>query len=456
MQGQGRAIRFFPPFTSFFRLSVLRAYFMLNFRPAFLTRPDSLTLADARYFQDLLYRAVKIGTELEFALPKGVLRQDFQARIEEALHPSGDMNRLGELGVYDVIKEHCGVEILVIGRHPHWDALLHQYQRIILPLLVEKIRMRPTCGLHFHILGTGLAEEIPEIILANLWNMARLFAPGLKFLTSGGENRRALCRRRQHNAHQEFMRLSPEQQSMADIQQVLKKSLDVPEHQNFFNIEHVRFNESGSISDFHLEFRFPDGDLCPVSITAKTFLFLTMMLKAVEISKFGLLKLDSGPLMEKNIKLMDMISNNDGKLATSDTAAINDSVLEQYRNNARGLLFFLKSIFLLLDNPGEPVLQQLAGEPISLRRAQGKSWEEIEGELLSHINPRPPLDSSDYELIKIIELGLLTGIGSKNCWLDAAAEFLRLPKKEIRQRLQNYTDRSPVWQEELGSMVFLR
>ncbi|MCW5214616.1 hypothetical protein VU13_04845, partial [Desulfobulbus sp. US5] len=282
---------------------------MLNFRPDFLRRPDSLTLPDARYFQDLLYRAVKIGTELEFALPKGVLRQEFQPRIVEALQPSGDMNQLGELGVYDVIREHCGIEILVIGRHPHWDALLNQYNRIILPLLAEKIRMRPTCGLHFHILGTGLAEEIPEIILANLWNIARLFAPGLKFITSAGENRQALCRRRQNNAHQEFMRLSPEKKSMAEIQAVLKKSIIVPEHQNFFNIEHVCFNASGNISNFHLEFRFPDGDLCPVSITAKTFLFMTMMLKAVEISKFGLLKVDSGSL-ETNNRLMDMISNN--------------------------------------------------------------------------------------------------------------------------------------------------
>ena len=428
---------------------------MLNFRPAFLSRTDSLTLAEARYFQDLLYRAVKIGTELEFALPKGVLRQDFQPRIEEALHPSGDMNRLGELGVYDVIKEHCGVEILVIGRHPHWDALLNQYQRIILPLLAEKIRMRPTCGLHFHILGTGLAEEIPEIILANLWNMARLFAPGLKFLTSGGENRQALCRRRQHNAHQEFMRLSPQQQSMAEIQELLRKSLEVPEHQNFFNIEHVRFSTTGSISDFHLEFRFPDGDLCPVSITAKTFLFLTMMLKAVEISKFGLLKADDS-LMESNCRLMDMISNNDGKLATSDTAAVDDAALEKYRNNACGLLVFLKSVFLLLDNPSELVLQQLAAQPISLRRSQGERWEEIEDELLDHITPQPPLDSTDYELIKIIELGLLTDIGSQHCWLEATAQFLHLPENEIRQRLQSYTNRSPVWREELGSMVFLR
>ncbi|MCI5160039.1 MAG: hypothetical protein D3906_16765, partial [Candidatus Electrothrix sp. AUS1_2] len=279
-------------------------------------------------------------------------------------------------------------------------------------------------------------------------------APGLKFLTSGGKNRQELCRRRQHNAHQEFMRLSPEQYSMAEIQEFLKKSMEVPEHQNFFNIEHVRFSASGNIADFHLEFRFPDGDLCPISITAKTFLFMTMMLKAVEISKFGLLQ--AGSLMEENNRLMDMISNNEGKLATSDTSAIDDTVLEKYRNNANRLLFFLKSIFLLLDNPGEVVLQQLALEPISLRRHRGNSWEQIEDELLSHVHLPPPLDNTDYELIKIIELGLVTGSADKDCWCDATAQLLQLPADEISKRLRNYQNRSPVWQEELGSMAFLR
>lgn len=183
---------------------------------------------------------------------------------------------------------------------------------------------------------------------------------------------------------------------------------------------------------------------------------MTMMLKAVEISKFGLLKVDSVPFFETSKELINMISNNEGKLATSDTSAIDDSALEKYRNNAQGLLFFLKSIFLLLDNPSELVLQQLALEPISLRRSQGKEWKEIEDELLSYISPQPTLDSTDYELIKLIELGLLTDIGNQECWFDAAALFLQLPVNEINERLQNYKNRSPVWQEELGSMVFLR
>ena len=423
--------------------------------PAFLPRPDCLTVPEARYFQDLLYRTVKIGTEVEFALPKGVLREQLQPRIEQALQPSRDMNQLGALGVYDVIKEHCGIEILVIGRHPHWDSLLDQYRRIILPLLDEKIRMRPTCGLHYHILGIGLAEEIPELVLANFWNMSRIFAPGLKFITSGGESRLGLCRRRQHNAHQEFIEHSPAEQSMEEIQQILKKSMVVPEHQNFFNLEHVCFSDQGNVSDFHVEMRYPDGDLCPVSITAKTFLFLTMLLKAVEISKFGLLHIDACTALQRNRELLDMISNNDGKIATSDTSGITDDILPEYRQNIQALLTFLKSIFLILDNPAELILQQLAENPVSLRRSRGDNWQQIEEDLAGCIPPGRERDQLDHELIKLIELGMVHAEEEKQ-WYRQAAAMLLLPNTEVKQRLQAYHDRTPVWNPEMGSVVFLR
>ena len=148
------------------------------------SRDDALDLSEARYYQDLLYRTLKIGAELEIALPRGIRRVDIQPLIEKLLGPSRDMNTLGRHGVFDVKKEHSGIEIQVIGRHPHWEALVGQYTRIIRPLLAKGMRMKPTCGLHFHLLCIGLAERVPEIVLANLWNMVRIFAPALKWLTA--------------------------------------------------------------------------------------------------------------------------------------------------------------------------------------------------------------------------------------------------------------------------------
>lgn len=424
--------------------------------PLFSKRADCLSVSEARYYQDLLYRTVKIGTELEFALPKGVLREDFQPQIEAFLEPSRDMNHLGRLGVFNVIKEHCGIEVLIIGRHPHWESLVEQYSQIILPLLEQNIRMRPTCGFHFHLLQVGASEHIPEIILANLWNMFRCFAPGLKFLTSGGETMDGLCRRRQHNAHQEFTKLCPTRLHMEAIQEQLKKSLDVPEHQNFFNLEHIHFTEEKQLNTLHIELRFPDGDLYPVSITAKTFLFLTMQLKAVEISKFGLLNVEQDPHWSRNLELLDYISNNEGKTASSDTSQITPAMLEEYRANGRALLTFLKSIFLILDNPSEIILKDLVETPISMRRVAGKNWPQINDELSSLIAPLRSLDATDHELIKIIELGLVTEIIDETSWYQKAASLLNLTVAKTKQRLQFLNDRNPVWSSETGSIVFLR
>jgi hypothetical protein len=83
----------------------------------------------------------------------------------------------------------------------------------------------------------------------------------------------------------EMVRHSPGLLTMRQIQELLRQSRVVPEHQNFLNLEHLRFTESGHIHPFHLEFRFPDADLSPTSVTAKTFLFLAILLKAVDLTR---------------------------------------------------------------------------------------------------------------------------------------------------------------------------
>lgn len=419
----------------------------------FTSRDDALSFSQATYYEDLLYRTIKIGTEIEFALPKGMQRGDLEEELVKILQPSQSMDDLGRLGVFDVSREHCGIEVRVIGRHPHWDALLSQYKQIVEPLLAYNVRIRPTCGLHFHLIGIGLSEPIPEIILANLWNMMRRYGPGLKFLTSGGETDVGLCRRRQHNAHQEFVKWAPEQCGMEGIQQKLKKSFDVPEHQNFFNLEHLHFDDRGWLRNFHVEFRFPDGDLSAHSITAKTFLFMVMMLKAVEISKFGLLHVGSTKQFQRKKELLDLLSNNNGRLATSETTEAL-GCLDEYRENAKALLRFLKSTFILLDNPSETILQSLADSPVSLRRNEGQSFQDIDRQLESFALPAVEMDRLDYRIVKIIELGLVQGVDARDMWLVQVAESANCSVSELEQRLIKYQKREPLWSAELGRVVF--
>lgn len=425
--------------------------------PILFRRNDILTPTEAGYWKDLLYRAAKIGTELEVAPPKGVRRPDFEESVRRDLAPSGSLEQLGTNGVLDVQTEHCGVEIRVIGRQPHFRALQRQYRLIMAVLVAHGARSRPTCGTHFHLLTPGLAEPVPEIILANLWNLTRRYAPELKFLTSGGDRREALCRRRNHNSHLEMVRHSPGLMTMAQIRQTLQESRTVPAHQNFLNLEHLGFTDSGEVSPLHLEFRFPDADLSPTSVTAKTFLFLAMLLKAVDLSQYGVIHVGKIGPWRRKVELLDRLSNNDGNLATSDTSAITDEIIEELRQGGYELLDLLTPTFeRFVDSPALEILQALAEQPISLRRCAGYTWDDIEASLVNHIClDEVGLDKTDHRLMQRVELNEWAGLPSAEAWQWHAARELYLTPQELERRLNRLKSlRGLRWDTRRGTMVF--
>lgn len=440
--------------------------------PIILRRSDILLPDEASYWKDLFYRVTKIGTELEVAPPKGKGRPEFEAEIIQALKPTGSLEQLGDNGVLDVTPEHCGVEIRVIGRQPSFRSLHQQYRRIVTALLEKGSRARPTCGLHFHLLTPGLGEPVPEIVLANLWNLTRRYAPELKFLTSGGDSREALCRRRNHNSHLEMVRHSPSHMTMAEIYAVLKESRIVPEHQNFLNLEHVRFPASGAVLPFHLEFRFPDADLSPASITAKTFLFMAMLLKSVDLSQYGVIHVGKVIPWRRKMQLLDLLSNNDGSLATSNTKDLTDDMIEELRQGAYELLDLLApTIERFTDScfaypgcsaattPALNVLLALAEHPVSLLRVAGYDWEQIERDLVNRAGPfgleDTSLDPTGRRLMQCIELGEHFGQPSLEAWQWLVARELYLTPQELERRLEQLrTLRGLRWDARQGTLTF--
>jgi hypothetical protein len=434
--------------------------------PILFRRDDTISHDAAMYWKDLLYRTVKIGTELEFALPKGVRKDDFFPGLVDVLQPSQDLNNLGEYGVFDVISEHCGIEIQVIGRQPYYPALMRQYHAILDPLIEKGVRVRPTCGLHYHTLTIGLSEPLPEIILANVWNLTRRYAPHLRFLTSGGDRPEALCRRRNYTSHLEMVKHTPGSYTMEQIQKILHDSKTVPEHQNFLNLEHIQFTESGAVKDFHLEFRFPDADIAPTSIVAKTFLFLAMLLKAVEMSQYGVIHVGRIQAWRRKTKILNLLSNNDGNLATSDTSKITSEIIEELRVGSRELLELLKPIFGRFarasfeaqeDHPAFEVLSLLAENPISLLRCSGRDWPEIEALLSERATVQSDeWDQNDRRLIRVIELAEMTGHSQPESWKWETARELFLTPQELERRLERLDQwRGLKWDVALGTMVFL-
>ncbi|MCK4449619.1 MAG: hypothetical protein KAX26_03400, partial [Anaerolineae bacterium] len=262
------------------------------------------------------------------------------------------------------------------------------------------------------------------------------------------------------------VKLTPGVMSMAEIQHHLRDSKRVPEHQNFINLEHVTFTEDGAVRDFHLEFRFPDADLSPTSIVAKTFLFLAMLLKAVEMSQYGVIHVGRIKEWRRKVELLDMLNNNDGKLATSDTSGVTPEVMDELRAGCRELLELLKPVFGRFarvacegseDHPAFEVLNLLAETPLSLLRASGRDWREIE-QLLSEraAVTSGEWDETDRRLSRLIELAELTGHTALEAWKWEAARELFLTPQELERRLERLDSwRGLKWDAELGTMVFL-
>lgn len=421
-------------------------------------RDDVLSPVRALYYKDLFYRTLKIGTEIEAAPPKGMKREIFEERLRQQLDPSGSLEYLGKWGVLDVQAEHCGIEIRVIGRHPYFEVFYEQFAHIFGVIQAEKGRARPTCGMHFHLLPIGLSELIPEIILANFWNLVRRYAPNLKFITSAGDKPEALCRRRNHNSHLEMVKHTPAAMSMQEIKEVLDNSRVVPRHQNFLNLEHLTFTEQHKIKDFHLELRFPDADFSPASVTVKAFLCLAMILKAVDMSQYGVIHVGKLHEWRRKKELLAMLNNNDGNLATSDTSQVTAEVIEELRAGCRELLALLKPTLTRFErNPSFDILCSLAENPISLRRIQGYSWREIEEQLVRVTTlPEPEWDKADKQLMRYIEFAEFTEYAMEGDWKAATARALFCQASDIDVRLQKIASfRAMRWDAQLGTYVFV-
>ena len=233
----------------------------------------------------------------------------------------------------------------------------------------------------------------------------------------------------------------------------------MPEHNNFFNLEHVVFHPDGAVKVLHYENRFPDADLSPTGIVAKAFLFLAILLKAVEMSQYGVIHVGRIEEWRRKVELLDLLSNNDGALATSDTHGVTTEVVEELRSGARELLELLKPTFDRFEhNPTFEVLSLLAETPVSLLRASGRDWPEIEVLLAERAATEAgALDGTDRKLMRCIELAELTGCAALDAWKWMTARALYLTPQELDRRLDTLDRmRGLRWDDRVGAVVFIR
>ena len=395
-----------------------------------------------------------MGIELEVLDPPELGLERTLEELRHQLKPSFDNRRIGESGVLTVSRELKGLEVKVVGRVPIYDHFVSQISTILEILRQKGCEPSGACGMHNHLLAVNIGFDLPTIVLANIWNLTRWYAPALRFLTSCGPSRGQLTRRCAYCDHTLFVSLDPVEREMADIKKLIDESDEVRAHNNYLNIERISFAGPEVVSAFHYEYRFPDMDMSPISVVSKSFLFCAIAFRAVELSKYGVLALDAEAFSRRR-QLLDLLSNDGGEQLMSDTTRLTEADVAELQRQATEMVRELKQMFSFFDPRVYRVLAFLARTPISLLRSYGNSWTEIDHVLGSMVGEDTASSTTCRRLVQIVELYELTGRPSEENWIDAASHRLDVSAAYLRSLLRDFGHtRKLSWDEELGSYLF--
>jgi hypothetical protein len=414
------------------------------------------------------------------------IRQDAETvrtEMKDLFHPTGDVSRVGGTGVLEVkpdgsLVNNGGIEIPTVGRRVHWNSFYRMCKEIIDPIAKRGGYINERCGQHFHLLngylgasspsgmrGTGSHSELevpmPEIILANFHQLHRRYETALFWMMSSGDNMETLTRWAKFR--QPVRHYSAMQSSMRKIQKELADNIPGGGHGTAgkyasCSYYFCKFDPEGQITTFHIENRIADGCLAPSVVAAWGMMVYAMMLKAVRLSQYGIMEIGSKEYTEQLEEASQHLINGQnreyGSHRVGDTSGVGPYI-PWYRENARELVQLLKGELNKL-GPAFDILMQLADRPLSLRRAQGDSWEDIENEL----NPQSREEDSnnryliESEVAEVVDLTGIVECENQNVWIEEVAAHVDHPPAVIEEIVDQFLSSGRYrWSDVVGALI---
>jgi hypothetical protein len=314
-------------------------------------------------------------------------------------------------------------------------------------------------------MGSGSHSELeipmPEIILANFHQLHRRYEPALFWIMSSGEAMETLTR--WSKFRQPIRQYGAMQSNMRKIQKELADNIPgggqgTAGKYASCSYYFCKFDQDGNITTFHIENRIPDGCMAPSVVAAWGMMVYAMMLKAVRLSQYGLMEMGSREyaeqLEEASQHLINGHNREYGGHRVADTSGVGPYI-PFYRESARELVQLLKGE-LNKFGPAFDILMQLADRPLSLRRAQGDSWEDIENEL----NPQGREEDSDNRYLiedEVAEVVDLTGIvecENQDVWIEEVAAHIDHPPAMIAEIVAQFLSSGRYrWSDVVGALI---
>ncbi len=383
----------------------------------------------------------------------------FRENITRHLKPSGSYGIIEGTGIHSVTTDGSllgqkGVEIITVGRRINFWEFYDMAKDIIDISLKNGAYTSERTSIHMHVLAgyfsklvdggmeTGVPEKIrelekdvPEIILANFHQLCRRYQNAMTWMFMALNDPSRMTRWEKFRVS--ILDSSPIINSMSEVKESVKRNSGGNKY-GYINYHYCKFNKAGDVSRFHIEARGMDNIPCPSIVAAVACMQFALVIKAVELSRYGILNVGDEKWLEHTKEVKECILNNMKDYQVGDRFGDTSKLSKYYdelRDDSMELLYQLKHILVKI-GPAFEILERIAEEPVSFKRIAGKSWEEIEDEVVVK-------RTEEDELLNIVDEYIdLRYISKCNNFAHWIAEISSLLDKD--PRLNNSKDSTRV------------
>lgn len=403
--------------------------------------------------------------------------------FQETLLPSNSYRKTNKSGVVSITTDGSlagdkGAEIITIGRRVDYWEFYYMVAKILQLASSHGAYVNERCSSHMHLLTSyydndgdssvgvnELEKDIPEIIMANFHQLCRKYQNAITWMTMALDKPEALTRWEKFRVS--ILDVSSIIRSMSDVnREVMSKSATMSgngkEKYGWVNYMNTRFKD-GKINKFHVEMRVSDSTMCPSFYASIACLFYALIIKAVDMSRYGVLNIGDNEWLTKATEIKNNMMNN-GNLAYDAKRLSNTSNLLSYKEElvaqSMDLLEQTKGILIRL-GPAYEVLTRLAKEPIALRRVNGYSWEQIEKDICA---PLRNYNRVEMIMSEIIDLNYISECHSQEEWIEEVSKIstdmaagdnsVKLSKEDIVEYINiKQRDGELIWSSSVGAII---
>ncbi len=420
----------------------------------FSNKMGRITSRDADYWKMMFSKILKVGEEFEVHVPE---ERDYHSTFHQFIEdfkPTGTIDYVGPHGVKEITQDGSvpnGMELITVGRRFDWKVFYDMNKKIMDKFQSYDFYTTHHTGMHIHLLAgyshhgaSELERNVPEVVLANYYQLHRIFAPELYWIASGGATNYAITR------YVLFRRppfdFTPMQLSMRDIQRGMK---DRYGKYQMFNMNPVGFDDR-DISRFHVEIRHPDTHLSPAYATALVALEVAMLNKAIEISQCGIISMKQEEY-DMRKKLFDKFANMGTGDRDSDSSELTAADAKQLSAMAHDMVRWFKSEITSLNPVAYEILKKIAIAPASQMRISGKSWRMIE----EHLYTQELMDNENIDkLMEIVTLQQFTDCSNISAWKTKVAARLSVDLPKVNELLESISKEKIVaFDKEIGAVL---